>query len=226
MKNIMEKNSFFRCCAFSAAAGYLIAGVTHFLMPAEQIHFAKGISAQFFASFSSGSVWFVIHYWAFVYASVSVLGVVLGLSSKLRLDSLMQRLATVLASAGLIITAVDFAMMQAYALRMADKFSALGPDAQAAIIASGLPHLDLTGLFGFGFVGFWSFIANMKIVRDRELPRGLGLLGIFGVLFYEAAFFGSLLHIPVLTDIGAAIGGILIAPAWFIWSAIAYGKMK
>jgi hypothetical protein len=224
MKNIMEKNSFFRCCAFSAAAGYLITGVTHILMPAEQIHFAKGISAQFFSSFSSGSLWFVIHYWAFVYASVSVLGVVLGLSSKLKLDSMMQRLATVLASAGLIITAVDFAMMQAYALRMADKFSVLGPDAQAAIIASGLPHLDLTGLFGFGFVGFWSFIANMKITRDRELP--LGLFGIFGAFFYEAAFLGSLLHIPVLTDIGAAIGGILIAPAWFIWIAIAYSKMK
>jgi len=58
------------------------------------------------------------------------------------------------------------------------------------------------------------------------LPRGLGLFGIFGAFFYEAAFLGSLFHIPVLTDIGAAIGGILIAPAWFIWIAIAYGKMK
>jgi hypothetical protein len=52
------------------------------------------------------------------------------------------------------------------------------------------------------------------------------LLGIFGSFFYEAGFLGSLLHIPVLTNISTTIAGILSAPVWFIWIAIAFTKMK
>lgn len=42
--------------------GYLIVAISHFLMPAEQLHFASGLDAEFFRSLAADPAMFKLHY--------------------------------------------------------------------------------------------------------------------------------------------------------------------
>jgi hypothetical protein len=138
----------------AAALSYWLIGATHFLMPKAQIHFATGIKADFFNSLGSGSTAFQIHYWVFAVSSLLGMGVVIGLRNLLSSKpNLWLRLTEAFALIGLGVMAVDFVMMQNYALRLAKQWPSLDATAQAIISAAGLPQLDPEGLFGFGLVG-------------------------------------------------------------------------
>ena len=64
--------------AFVAAVAAAIVGVSHFMMPREQLHLATGVTQAFFESLGKGSGAFRIHYWSFVVASLASTAVVLG----------------------------------------------------------------------------------------------------------------------------------------------------
>jgi len=49
--------------AFAAAFMFIAEGITHFLMPPEQIHLAHGITPAFFTSLAANPAAFHIHYW-------------------------------------------------------------------------------------------------------------------------------------------------------------------
>ena len=56
---------------------YIVAGITHFLMPREQLHMASGIKPVFFESLKSSSTVFRIHYWAIIIGTLAGAAVVL-----------------------------------------------------------------------------------------------------------------------------------------------------
>lgn len=64
--------------AFVAAVAAATVGVSHFLMPRAQLHFATGVTPAFFESLAAGSGAFRIHYGAFVVAALASTAVVLG----------------------------------------------------------------------------------------------------------------------------------------------------
>ena len=49
-------------CAIIMGLAYIIAGITHFRMPREQLHMASGIKPAFFESLNRSSGAFKIHY--------------------------------------------------------------------------------------------------------------------------------------------------------------------
>ena len=53
---------------FALAMGVfsVLTGITHFLMPREQLHMASGIQPGFFESLRISSAAFTIHYWAVI----------------------------------------------------------------------------------------------------------------------------------------------------------------
>jgi hypothetical protein len=224
-ENHMEAGSsslwLIRVLACGAAGSYLVAGLSHFGMPVEQLHFAKGISELFFASLQKSSFWFRIHYWSFVVAALCSVGIVFLLSQRSQLSSPVVQLVTILAMAGFLITAIDFARMQATALRLADVFDQFPPEVRQSIVASGLSRLDPTGLFGLGLVGLWFAVINTAMLTSGNYPAGLTILGFGCACLYELGFLGSLLRIPTLIDVAIGLGGILVGPAWCLWMAFA-----
>jgi hypothetical protein len=98
-------------------------------MPKAQLHFAAGITANFFISLAPKSTAFQVHYWVFAVSSLLVMVVVLGLKNILNIRrSLWLRFTEVLAVTGLALTAIDFVLMQNYALRLAKEFAYHPPE--------------------------------------------------------------------------------------------------
>jgi hypothetical protein len=211
--------------AFVAAIAAATVGVSHFLMPRAQLHFATGVTEAFFESLAEGSGAFRMHYWSFVVATVAFTGVVMGGRQLVATPrSLFYRVAEVWALVGLSVTAIDFALMQSKALSMAAGFGHLDVPARSAVVAIGLPHLDPTGLFGFGLFGLW--LAAFSWAARRALGSALPWVGILGALLYEAVFLGCLVHRPMLIDLGAGFGGVVIAPAWSVWLGIVVWRAR
>jgi hypothetical protein len=221
MEPLMPSTTLIRILAIGAAGSYCAAGISHFLMPPDQIHFAKGLSAEFFTSLRVTSFWFRVHYWSFVTASLCGMAIVQVLSHQLNLTSYAAQLMTLLATVGFVVTAIDFAMMQAKAIQLARAFHTFLPEVQQSTIAAGLPRLDQTGLFGFGFVGLWFAVANVIMLETGNYPTGLIILGLSGAGLFELGFIGSLVHVARLIDIAIGLGGVLAGPLWLIWTAFA-----
>jgi hypothetical protein len=207
--------------AFLTALSYWAIGATHFLMPKAQLHFASGISAEFFTSLANTSEAFQIHYWSFAILSILLLAVILGLKNILRTEkSLWLRFTEALAIIGCAVTALNFILMKNYALRMANQFQTLDTSAQETILSIGLPHLDPEGLFGSCFLGLWLGTVILFLYKVNLIPAGMAILGLVGALLYELTFLGSLFHVPLLIDVSVGVGGVIIAPILLIWLGV------
>lgn len=211
--------------AFVAAVAALIVGVSHFMMPRAQLHFATGVTPAFFESLAAGSGAFRVHYWAFVVLALAFMGVIVGCRRLVAEPRpLSYRIAEVWGVLGLAVTAIDFALMQSKALSIAVAFGGLDASARSAVVATGLPRLDPTGLFSFGLVGVWlvSFSSAIGRTHGRVLPW----LGTIGAILYWWVFLGTLLHRPLLVDIGAGLGGAIVAPIWSVWLGTVLWRMR
>ena len=208
-------------CAILASLSYWIIGASHFLMPKAQLHFATGITADFFKSLASKSTAFQVHYWTFAISSLLIMAVVLGLKNFLGpRQSLWLRLTEVLVLIGLAVTALEFILMQNYALRLAKEFQDLDVSAQTIISTISLPRLDPEGLFGFGLSGLWLGTVNLIMFKGNQIPKLLAIFGLLGAFLNELVFVGVLFHIAFLIDLAAGVGAMIIGPVWFLWLGI------
>ena len=54
------------------------------------------------------------------------------------------------------------------------------------------------------------------MLRTSALPRVLGYVGIAVGIAYWSVLAGNVLNVELLTTIGAGLGGVILAPIWFI----------
>ena len=204
---------------------YIVVGITHFLMPPEQLHFSHGASAEFFVSVAKGAIAFHIHYWAFVVASLLAVGVVCGIRIGEK-RSLWFRFVRTLAIIGLALTAIDFARMHAQAIRFAGKYLNASPVLKVVIIGRGIDRLDAYGL-SFSMLGLWLLTISYGALRVRKWPGWIALIGIFNGILLQFVLVGTVTHSGPLIDIAAGLGGVVVTPILFIGiGAIHLRKIK
>ena len=204
---------------FATAMGVfsIIAGITHFLMPREQLHMASGIKPGFFDSLRTSSVAFTIHYWAIIASTLAGAAVVIGIWSALDMQQgTILMILNVGAVSGFVVTSLSFGLMLKRALQTSRIWHSLSQHAKETIRANGLPNLDPFGLFGFGLVGIWMIAFNLAAIDMGTLQVWHGLVGCVGGLLYVSVLAGMLFRIAFLVDISAALGCVVISPIWSI----------
>ena len=208
---------------FAIAMGVfsIVAGITHFLMPREQLHMASGIQPGFFDSLRNSSAAFIIHYWAIIASALAGAAVVIGIWSALDMQQgTILMILNVGAVCGFVITSLSFGLMLKRALHVSNIWHSLSQHAKDTIRANGLPNLDPFGIFGFGLVGIWLIAFNVAAINAGALSTWHGLLGCAGGLLYLSVLMGMMLRIALLVDVSAALGCIVIAPIWSIVLAV------
>lgn len=200
--------------ALTAALAYLVVGISHFLMPPEQLHFARGVTAEFFTSLSHESLAFHFHYWAFVLALLLTGGVF----SLVQAEDSWPRFYFVVrfwAYLGLGMAAFDFARMHFQAIHWASIFSTLSLLLKEVLLASGLDRLDPYGI-SYNLIGFFVITLNYLELRSRRLPSWLAVLGLTGGLLLQLILIGTVCHLTLLIDLAAGLGAIVIFPLWLV----------
>ena len=202
-------------CAVIMGLAYVLAGITHFLMPREQLHMASGIQLSFFESLNRSSGAFKIHYWAIMIAALAGAAVVVGIGDALGMkQGMMLLIFRTGAICGFLVTALSFGLMLNRAVRISRMWSSLSENTQETIHTHGLPNLDPFGLFGFGLVGLWLLVFNVAAINAGTLPVWHGIVGCVGGILYVAVLIGMIFHVGFLVDISAALGCIVVAPLW------------
>ena len=91
---------------------------------------------------------------------------------------------------------------------------------KAAIEVSGPFSLDPQGWLGFGAVGLWVMVVSLLALRVGAWPTLLAYIGLATALAYWLIVAGFVFNQETLFTIGAALGGILLAPLWYIWAGL------
>jgi hypothetical protein len=91
--------------------------------------------------------------------------------------------------------------------------------------ATGLPNaIDPRGLLTFGFTGLGILVLAGSIRRAGDLATGMGWLGTALGVLLVLIYLGRLLIVdpnhPLLLGL-AAVTGIAVHPAWFVWLGLA-----
>jgi hypothetical protein len=77
--------------------------------------------------------------------------------------------------------------------------------------------IDPSSWLVIGCVGLWVLGVNLLGLRVDTWPKPLAYLGLAVALMYGLALVGNVLGIPILFTIAAGLGGVVLAPIWYIW---------
>jgi len=203
---------------------YLLVGVTHFLLPFDQLRGGRGITEAFFLSLAEHSLVFSVHYWLVVLLSLFSIAVILAFFKILgSANKGIASWVTVIGIIGTALSIVDFASVGVKAPRMAQHFSSYTGSEKWAALAAGLPHVDPCFL-SWGLLGIWAFACSWLALKNKLLPKNLCFVGILGGSLYILVFLGSILQEQLIVDIAVGVGGLIIAPIWYIWFGLALKK--
>jgi hypothetical protein len=191
-------------------------------MPAAQLHFATGITSDFFISLSKNATAFHFHYWSFVIASILSMGVIYILTDHLNLSS-FYRFMAILAIIGLSATAFDFARMHHQAKQLTTKFVTAEPSTKNFILMQGLDRLDAYGI-GFNLLGLFLIVLCFKILNTKIWPKYISFIGLFNGILLQFVLLGTFMKIGILIDIAAGLSGIILTPLLFIGIGFFYIK--
>jgi hypothetical protein len=133
------------------------------------------------------------------------------------------RWAANLAIAGFIVSSVGYMLSIAKLPGIAAAFVKGDASTQAALAGVWKSSIDLFGLWGYGAVGLWVFIASLSALKMTEFSNVWAYLGLlFGIVSFLIPV-GTIfkLQTPILA--AAAIGAI-ISPIWWIWTGLTLRK--
>jgi hypothetical protein len=181
-------------------------------------------AAKFLPAFAQGSSLLISLFW--IEALVGVLGVAVVPA----LSSLVEegnegwvRWAGFLAMAGFILSSVGYTLSIARLPGIALAFVAGDASTKAALAAVWKSSIDLLGLWGYGTVGLWIFIASLSALKKTVLPKGLAYLGIiYGILFLLVP--GGTIFKMQAPLLAAALVGATVGPVWWIWTGLTLRK--
>ena len=203
---------------------YILVGATHFLLPLDQLRGGRGINEAFFLSLADHSLVFSVHYWLVVLLSLFSIAVILAffkiISSPHKAIVLW---VTVIGLIGTALSIVDFASVGVKAPRIAQQFSSYNSSEKLVALITGLPHVDPCFL-SWALIGIWALVCNWVALKNKLLPKTLCYIGIFGSCLYILVFLGSAVQKQLIVDIAVGLGGLIIAPIWYIWFGLAIKK--
>ncbi len=84
--------------------------------------------------------------------------------------------------------------------------------------------LDPAAFLSFGAVGVWILVVSLLALRSGAWPKPLAYVGIGVAIVYGLVVASSLLQIQLFTAIVAGVGGVILAPIWYIWFGLRLRK--
>lgn len=196
---------------------YLTVAVTHMLIPVEQ-RAAMGDGHGFYQSFSQDPTFSLLEWWQL--ALISLLGIAVVLAVQERFAGLHAgwvRWASGLALLGFGANAIiEFTSVARHPV-LAAGYMAGDASTRAAIAAQPALVLDPYGWLRFGVIGFWVLVISLLALRAGAIPRLLGYVGVGAALAFFILVAGFMQGQEMLIMVGAGLGGVIFAPAWFVW---------
>jgi Domain of unknown function (DUF4386) len=158
-----------------------------------------------------------IYYLTFALGAILALGALPAISEVVRsLNEGWMRWASNLAYLGFAVTAIEYFRLWSIQADRASVFVGGDPSTQAAIFATG-QGLDPQGWLGFGAVGAWVLLVSLLAARAGLWPRTLSYIGIAVAVLYWLLVVAAVFDIGILNSIVAGLGGVILAPIWYIW---------
>ena len=213
-------------CSILVGILYLVVGGAYFLFPAGQQ--MGGSTSEFLISVAESSTVLVIQYWALALLGLLAIAAVMAISDLVRsANEGLIRWTSTLAIIGFAVTAVQNLLLQDHTPKLAASYVQADPSAQAALEVMGPRYLDPDALMILGAVGLWIMVVNWFALRGGQLPTGLAYVGLAGGIAYVIGLAGTTLQqLPILTVIAAGLGGIILAPIWYIWTGLILRRMS
>ena len=205
---------------------YFVVAAVHMLIPMEQ-RAAVGDAHGFYQSFSQDPTFSLIEWWALGFLALFGIAVVLAVYDRFSsLHAGWVRWTSALAILGYGVGAIiQFTSVGRHPI-VAAGYVAGDASARAAIASQPLLPVDPYSVLRFGIVGFWILVISTLALRSEVFPRLWSYAGIgagVALAFIVVAFMvGS----EMMIIAGAAVGGILLAPAWFIWLGLLLRREK
>jgi uncharacterized protein DUF4386 len=206
-------------CSILLGILYLVIGVTYLLLPADQ----KQTSAldKFLISFAQNPTTQTIQFWVFALSGLIGIAVVLAVSESVRsANEGWIRWTSNLAVLGFAVVAINNFRNIAFQPGRATAYLKGDAVTKTVIELSGPFSLDPQGWMGFGAVGLWVLVISLLALRAGTWPKLLTYVGIATAVAYWLIVVGSVLNQEALFTIGAALGGIILAPIWYIWAGL------
>jgi hypothetical protein len=206
-------------CSILLGILYLVIGITYLLLPADQ----KQTSAvdKFLPSFAENPTTQIIQYWAFALSGLVAKAVVLAMSERVRSENEgWVRWTSILAILGFAVVAINNFRNIAFQPGLARAYVEGDAVAKTVIELSGPYSLDPQGWLGFGAVGLWVLVVSLLALRAGIWPKLLTYIGIATAAAYWLVVAGFVSNQETLFTIAAALGGILLAPIWYIWAGL------
>ena len=208
-------------CSILVGLSYLAIGATFFLLPAEQQPGSPVSFDAFFESVAGGSTVLVLYCWAFTVGGFVAIAAVPAISDLVRsANEGWIRWTSALAVIGYAVLAVEYLVLQDEVPRMAAGYIRLDESARAAIAVVGPLNLNNDGWAGFGTVGLWLAVVNWLALRGGQWPKALAVIGLIVGIGNGLVIAGFILDSPILILITAGLGGVILAPIWFIWMGV------
>lgn len=211
-------------CAILTGISYILIGVLFLLLPADQHPGSE--SALFFPSVIRNPTLIRMYYLVFALGAVLALGALPAITESVRsLNEGWTRWAANLGYLGFAVTAIDFFRFWSIQEYWAAVFVGGDPSTQAAIDALG-QGLDPQGWLGFGAVGVWVLVVSLLAMRAGMWPKMLSYIGIAVAVMYWLLVVANVFGIWLLISIVAGLGGVILAPIWYIWVGLLLRKTR
>lgn len=206
--------------AILVGISYIVVGIAFFMLPPDQ-HPSLSRTAAYFESVAQNSTALRIEYMAFGIGSILAVSVVMALAERFRpTNEGLVRWVSTLAVIGFAVMTVQYLLLHDHTSQMAAAFVMVDESAQTAILAMGPRFIAGNALPDFGLVGLWMLVINWLALRSEIFPNGLAYVGLATGVAYAFVVAGNILNIGLLISIAAGLGGVILAPIWFIWVGV------
>jgi uncharacterized protein DUF4386 len=206
-------------CSILLGILYLLVGITYLLLPADQ----KQTSAldKFLLSFAQNPTTQIIQWWVFALSGLIGIAVVLAVSESVQsANEGWVRWTSTLAVLGFAVVAINNFRNIAFQPGRAAAYMQGDSVTKAAIEVSGPFSLDPQNWLGFGAVGLWVLVVSLLALRVGTWPKLLTYVGMATAVAYWVVVVGTVFNQETLITIAAALGGIILAPIWYIWTGL------
>jgi len=205
-------------CSVLVGISYVVIGIT-VLLEAPELTVENNAQSPFLF-FESNRVILLTQWSAMAWGAVFALAVIPAVSEKVRnLNEGWVRWTSTLATLGFAVTILDnywaIVMTPARAAAYVTSSEAM----RAAFAVPGeVQFIDVQGWLGYGAVGLWVLVVNLLALRSAIFPKLLAYLGIATALAYFLVLTTMVFpNVRGMILVVAAIGGIVLAPIWYIW---------